>query len=159
MAHRKAPRNPRGILTIEGACNRPTSFSFHDLASVHEYYQIPDVAKIDERLEGTGVRLRKLVDMTGPELAAAWITVESEDGQFAASLPLKDTAESAILIYAKKKKPLEREDGGPIRFIIPFLKDSCAKVKGATRMTISLEKGRDTRPSNAAEHAAIHAKD
>jgi len=159
MSFLKAARNPRGILTIEGACSRPTSFSFHDLASVHTYYQVPDVSKIDERLEGTAVRLRKLVDMAGPELAAQWLTVESEDGSFSISLPLKDTSDSALILYAKKKKPLERDEGGPVRFLIPFHPDGCTKVKGATRITLSAEKGRDTRPADSAEHAKLHAKD
>jgi DMSO/TMAO reductase YedYZ molybdopterin-dependent catalytic subunit len=156
MSHRKAKRNNRGILTIEGHCVRPTSFSYHDLGSIHEYYQVQDIAKVDERLKGTAVRLRKLIDLVGPEYNTQYITVESEDGQFSASLPIEEVSRTALVVYAMKKKPLEREEGGPVRFIIPFFGDKCANVKGAVRMVLSEEPGKDTRPSNAKDHAALH---
>ena len=64
---------------------------------------------------------------------------------------------TAVVIYEKKGKPLGREDGGPVRFVIPYFHDKCANVKGAVHMVLSQEPGRDTRPSNAKEHEAIHA--
>lgn len=159
MPSLKAAPNPRAVLTIEGACTRPRAFTYHDLATAHEDYQIKDLSKVDERLSGKAVRLRTLIDQAGPHMHAAWLTVESEDGKFAASLPLADVRRTAVIVYDDGGKPLERGDGGPVRFIIPFFDDKCANVKGATRYTISEEKGRDTRPSNKAEHDAIHADD
>jgi DMSO/TMAO reductase YedYZ molybdopterin-dependent catalytic subunit len=159
MALRKAPKSSSGILTIEGECDRPTSFSFHDLASAHKDYQVPDVSKVDQRLEGTAVRLRTLLDQVGPSWHSKWLTVESEDGKFSACLPLDETRATALVIYGKKKKPLDRDEGGPVRFVIPFHPDKCTKVKGATRMVISEAPGKDTRPSNAAEHKKIHEND
>ena len=157
MSPRKAARNTRAILTIEGTCSRPHAFSYHDLATVHEYYQVPDVSKVDERLRGKAVRLRKLIDMVGPSFHARHLTIESEDGQFSVCLPLAETARTALVVYELKGKPLERADGGPARFIVPFLGDRCANVKGAALIVLSELPGRDTRPSNAAEHAALHA--
>jgi len=159
MSHRKAKRNNRGILTIEGSCVRPMSFGIHELRSVHEYYQVKDVSKVDEKLKGSAVRLRKLIDLVGPEHHTKYITVESEDGKFAASLPLDEISRTALVIYSIKNKPLERDEGGPVRFVIPFYGDKCANVKGAVRMTLSEEPGRDTRPSNSQEHADLHEAD
>ncbi|GJM20950.1 MAG: hypothetical protein DHS20C15_08650 [Planctomycetota bacterium] len=158
-ALKKAKSNPRSILTIEGACTRPRAFTYHDLASAHSDYQVDDLAKVDERLAGKAVRLRTLIDQAGPTMHAAWLTVESEDGKFSASLPLDDARRTAVIVYDLAGKPLERGDGGPVRFIIPFFDDKCANVKGSTRLTISEEQGRDTRPSNKTEHDAIHADD
>lgn len=159
MPFRKAPANTRGILTIEGECARPTAFSYHDMASLHSDYQVPDVSKIDARLKGTAVRLRALVESVGPDLSAAWLTVESEDGRFSASLPLREASETALIIFGQGKKPLDRDAGGPVRFVIPFHPDACTKVKGARRISLTAERGKDTRPSTAAEHRAIHADD
>jgi len=157
MPHRKAPRKPGAALVIEGDCARPTAFTHYDLGQIHPDYQVDDVSKVDQRLEGKAVRLRKLVDIVGPGFYSKFITVESEDGKFSASLPLDETMRTAIVIYEKKGKPLDRDSGGPVRFVIPFHPDKCTAVKGAVHMVISEQPGRDTRPSNAKEHEALHA--
>lgn len=156
---KKAPRNTRALITIEGECHRPQGFTFHDLDIVHEDYQIKDMAKIDERLKGQGVRLRGLIDQVGPGFYTKYLTVESEDGKFSACLPLEEISRTAVIIYGIKGKPLDREDGGPVRFVIPFYPDKCANVKGATRIVLSEKPGKDTRPTTPAEHAKIHADD
>jgi 2-dehydropantoate 2-reductase len=157
MTHRKAARKPGAALVIEGACARPRAFSHYDLGQIHEYYQVDDIAKVDARLRGKAVRLRKLIDMVGPDFHAKYLTVESEDGKFSVSLPLAETMRTALLVYEMKGKPLDREEGGPVRFLIPFFPDACANVKGAARITVSEAPGRDTRPSNKQDHDALHA--
>lgn len=142
---------------IEGSCARPRAFTHFDLGDIHEYYQVDDISKVDARLVGKAVRLRSLVDLVGPEFHAKYITIESEDGQYSVSLPLDETIRTALVVYELKGKPLSREDGGPVRFFIPFFGDKCAAVKGATRMTLSEVPGRDTRPSNKKGHDALHA--
>ena len=159
MRAKKAPVNSHGILTIDGECDRPRSFSFHDLAGMHDDYQVPDVSKVDARLKGRAVRIRALLDEIGPHWHCKFITIESEDGKFSASLPLSEVRDTGLVVYGMKKKKLEREDGGPVRFIIPFHPDDCTKVKQAVRMSVSEKPGRDTRPSNKREHDAIHADD
>jgi DMSO/TMAO reductase YedYZ molybdopterin-dependent catalytic subunit len=159
MPFRKASSNPHGVLIIEGECARPATFSYHDMESLHSDYQVPDVSKIDQRLKGSAIRLRALIDIVGPDRSAQWLTVESEDGKFFVSLPLRDASETALMVFMLGKAPLERSAGGPVRFIIPFHPDDCTKVKGVRRITLTAEQGRDTRPSTAAEHKAIHADD
>ena len=148
MRLKKAPLNTHGILKIEGHCIRPHAFSYLDLAAIHRYYQIPDMSKIDQRLSGVGVRLRKLIDIVGPDYRAAHLIIESEDGEFTASVPLRDVAKTAVVIYgAKAGAPLEREQGGPARLVIPYHPDKCANVKNLGRIVVSRTPGEDTRPS------------
>jgi 2-dehydropantoate 2-reductase len=157
MSLRKAPLNPHGIVTIEGECDRPTSFSYLDLQRVHPYYQVLDLSLVDERLAGKGVRLRRLIDLAGPERGAAWMTVQSVDGGFSACLPLEEIRRTAIIVYEKGGRPLSVEDGGPARFVIPYYPDKCANVKSVGRIVISRKPGKDTRPSTAPAHDALHA--
>lgn len=155
MRHKKASLNPHGILVIEGHCIRPHAFSYLDLAGIHRYYQIPDLSKIDKRLSGVGVRLRKLIDLVGPDYRAAHLIVESEDGEFSASVPLHDVAKTAVIVYAAKKgEKLDREQGGPTRLVIPYYPDRCANVKNLGRIVVSRTPGEDTRPSQHGEKAS-----
>ena len=156
MTFREAPLNTRAVLTIEGECIRPTKFSYQDLQDIHRYYQVDDLSTVDERLSGKGVRLRKLIDIVGPEFHTKYVTVESQDGAFSACLPLEEMSRTAILVYEEGGKPLAREAGGPVRFLVPFYPDKCANVKNAARLVISEKPREDTRPSNASEHAALH---
>jgi 2-dehydropantoate 2-reductase len=157
MSFRKAEKTPHSLLVLEGDCHRPMAFSQLDLRSVHPYYQVEDLSHVDERLTGRGVRLRRLIDLVGPGYGTRWLTVESLDGDFSASLPLAEIARTAILVYEQNGKPLPREAGGPVRFIVPYHPDPCANVKAVGRLVISRKPGRDTRPSTKAEHERLHA--
>jgi len=138
MTDRKAARNPHGLFVIEGDCQRPLAFGPQDLADVHANYQVDDVATVDERLSGKGVRLRKLIDLVGPGYGTAWLTVESLEG-FRACVPLAEVSRTAVIIYEKAGKSLSVEDGGPARLIVPYLAAECADVKGLSRLFISRE--------------------
>ena len=142
---------------IEGVCARPRAFTTFDLSDIHEYYQVDDISKVDARLKGKAVRLRKLIDLVGPDFHAKHIIIESEDGKYSVSLPLAETMRTALVVYELKKKPLSRDDGGPLRFLIPFSGDACTSVKGAARMPLSEQPGKDTRPANKRDHEALHA--
>ncbi len=159
MKQQQASRNPHGILWVEGECIRPQHFSFLDLAEVHRYYQVPDVSKVDERYTGRAVRLRKLIDLVGPGNDARWITAESEDGKFSVCLPLEEVAPTALVIYGVGDKALDRSEGGPARYLVPFHPDNCTAVKGLARLVISCEQGRDTRPSTKEEHVELHRQE
>jgi DMSO/TMAO reductase YedYZ molybdopterin-dependent catalytic subunit len=157
MPRPKLARNPHGLFSIEGDCQRPLSFSYLDLLEIHTDYQVDDLSLVDERLAGKGVRLRKLVELAGPGFGCEYMTIESADGEFAASLPLGEISRTAVLIYEKDGKPLAREDGGPVRFVVPFHPDNCVNVKGLGRILFSREPGRDTRPSQQDSRAGVKA--
>jgi len=146
-SYRKAPRNPHGLFAIEGEVERPQSFSYLDLAEIHRYYQVADLSLVDERLAGKGVRLRRLLDLAGLVYGTRYLTIESLDGGFSASLPIAEVARTAIIVYERDGKPLSIEQGGPARFVVPYYPDACASVKALGRIVVSRERGRDTRPS------------
>lgn len=108
--------------------------------------------------------LRDLLARAGVRSDASWITVESDDASFAASVPL-DAVREAVIVYALDGKPLPREKGGPFRLLIPDSArcgtaeiDKCANVKSVGVLRLETERGRDVRPSTKAEHIAMHKK-
>jgi len=75
------------------------------------------------------------------------VTFHSADGQYSASLHLKEASESGILIYKLDGRPLPREEGGPFRLVTPSLGDWGASVKGLARIEFTVGPGKDTRPA------------
>ena len=146
-SYRKAPRNPHGLFAIEGEVERPQSFSYLDLQEIHRYYQVADLSLMDERLSGKGVRLRRLLDLVGPVYGTRFLTIESMDGSFSASVPIGEVGRTALIVYELGGKPLPLEQGGPARFVVPYHPDACLNVKTLGRIVVSRERGRDTRPS------------
>lgn len=144
---RKAPRNPHGLFAIEGEVERPQSFSSLDLQEIHRYYQVPDLSLVDERLSGKAVRLRRLLDLVGPVYGTQYLTIESADGGFSASLPIAEVGRTALIVYERDGKPLPLDQGGPTRFLVPYHPDACVNVKALGRIVVSRKPGRDTRPS------------
>jgi 2-dehydropantoate 2-reductase len=159
MSFRKARRTPHSLFVLEGECQRPQAFSLLDLRELHPYYQVRDLKLIDERLHGQAVRLRRLLDLAGPEFGTEWLTVESLDGGFSASLPLEEVGRTALIVYQNDGKPLQPDDGGPARFLVPYYPDKCANVKSIGRLIVTRKPGRDTRPSDREEHEALHARE
>ena len=157
MPANKLVRSPHALFTIEGECHRPQGFSLLDLQEIHPYYQIADLATVDETLSGRGVRLRKLVDLAGPGYGTHWLSFESIEG-FSACLPLDEIARTGVIQYEKGGKPLAPDDGGPARLVVPYYPDKCANVKALARIVISREPRKDTRPSTQAAHEKLHAK-
>ena len=152
-----AARSSHSLFSIEGDCQRPQALSWLDLQEVHRYYQVDDLATVDETLSGKGVRLRALLDMAGPGFGTAWLTFESIEG-FTACLPLEEIGRTGIIQYEQAGKPLPVEDGGPARLIVPYYPDKCANVKALKRIVISKQPVKDTRPSNTPNHEKLHAK-
>lgn len=157
MPFKTAARNPHTLFVVEGECHRPQAFSHLDLSQVHAYYQVADLATVDERLSGKGVRLRKLIDLAGPGYNTAWLTFESIEG-FSACLPLHEAARTGVIVYEQGGRPLPREAGGPARLVVPYHPDPCASVKALARIVISQAPGKDTRPKDRAAHEALHAR-
>jgi len=157
MRDSHAARSPHALFRIEGECARPQSFSQLDLQEIHPYYQVADLAGVDEKLSGRGVRLRKLIDLAGPGYGTAWLTFESIEG-FSACLPMDEISRTGVIIYEQDGKPLSPDAGGPARLVVPYYPDKCANVKSLSRIVISKEPRKDTRPSTQSEHEKLHAK-
>ena len=112
--------------------------------------------------EGVAVPLREILAAAGAESDATHLTLESTDGGFAASAPLADLADG-VIAYRLGEDPLPRKMGGPFRFFLPEagschtgVVDACANVKFLGAIRLESGPGRDTRPTNAAEHEDLH---
>ena len=149
-------------LQIEGDVQSPRTFGFTDLLSLSE--QIEDVSHVIPGREGSAVRLQSLLDQVGPKDSAKYVTLESTDGKFSASVPL-EAVQEGIVAYRLNNEALPEKKGGPYRFFIPNVSechvgevDACANVKFLGRISLSQEKGRDVRPTSPESHEEHHQK-
>ena len=149
-------------LVIEGLVRRPIALEFDDLASLLD--QVADVSTVVAGRRGTAVPLLGVLAVAGLESGAAWLTLESDDASFAASVPLEHM-DGAVIVYALDGKPLPREMGGPLRLLIPDAircsgdkVDKCSNVKAIGLLRVESGHGHDTRPGTEEEHAALHEK-
>jgi hypothetical protein len=137
-------------LEVGGAVQQPTRFDFAALAGLSG--QIEDISALVPGRTGGGVRLESLLAAVQPHPEATYLTVESADGSFSASVPLSAVVDSGVVLYRLGSQPLSGQQGGPFRFLITDAQtcatggaDLCANVKFVGRMALSLEPGRDTR--------------
>ena len=98
-------------------------------------------------MKGRGIKVNGLLDIPARAIGADHVTFHSQDGQFSASLTLKQAAEYGILIYQLDGEQIPESKGGPYRLVTPGLGDLCAHVKGVTRIELTKGPGKDTRPS------------
>ena len=141
-----APRGPVS-LQIDGHVIQPIVLDTEALAKLPAESQVADVATLFPGMRGQGVRVKALLDIATPTIGADHVTFHSADGQFSASLHIKEAAETGILVYTRDGQSLPREAGGPFRLITPGLGDLCAHVKGVARIEFTVGPGKDTRPS------------
>jgi DMSO/TMAO reductase YedYZ molybdopterin-dependent catalytic subunit len=139
------------VLEIAGRVAQPRTFDFAALAQLPE--QVEDVGRLVPGRRGGGVRLAALLAAVQPAPNAAYLTVESADGSFSASVPLAAVASSGVVLYRQGAHALSTQLGGPFRFLITDAQtcatggvDLCANVKFVGRLLISDAPGRDTRP-------------
>ncbi len=149
------------LLKADGQVTHPGGFSFEQLRSLPE--QIADVSKVLPGREGGGVRLKALLDKVELNGHPKYITLETIDGQYSASVPLEAVLDRGIIVYRLGNEPIPESKGGPIRFFIQDVDqcgiaeaDKCANVKHLGRIILGA-KGRDTRPATPRAHKAIHA--
>ena len=148
------------LLQVEGEVQTTRRFNFADLAALPE--QVSDVSQLIPGREGGGVRLQAIVDKVHPTATAAYLTLQSTDGKFSASVPL-DAVRNAVIAYRLADEPLPAKKGGPFRFLIPNVEacaigevDACANVKFLGVMRFSSQPGADNRPTSKVTHEEHH---
>ena len=140
------------VLEISGAVAVPVSLAHTDLAAFPDQARIDDVSQVDARRRGQAVRLEALLAQVCIDTLATHITLHSSTDDFAVSLPLESARDVGILIYGIDGAPLDQQEGGPFRFLIPDAAacrtaelDACANVKFLDRIELTTGRGRDTR--------------
>ncbi len=150
-------------LRIEQEGKPPRELDFQELAALDG--QIEDVGALIPGRVGGAVTLQAILDRLAPDAALDYLTVESTDGGFAASVPLEELRH-AVIAYRVGDEPLPRDKGGPLRFLIPDDEgcatggaDACANVKFVGTLRLTKGKGKDTRPETPRQHADLHERE
>ncbi len=150
-------------LRIEQEGKGAEELNFQELSELDG--QIGDVGALIPGRVGGGVTLQAILDRLQPDQELDYVTVESTDGGFAASVPL-EALRHAVIAYRVGDEPLPRDKGGPLRFLIPDDEgcatggaDACANVKFVGTLRLTRGKGKDTRPETPRQHARLHEEE
>jgi 2-dehydropantoate 2-reductase len=150
-------------LQVNGEVLNPLELSLPDLAAIDAAWQVPDVSRVDPKRKGRAVKLAGLLALASPKPGAAYLTLHASTDDFHASVPLEAVRDRGLLIYEVDGQPLPVSAGGPFRFYVQDFAachsaevDECANVKFVDRIEISRDKGRDNRPADEQQHAALH---
>jgi DMSO/TMAO reductase YedYZ molybdopterin-dependent catalytic subunit len=151
------------VLTIDGLVERRLRLSFDDLDALPEPSRVRDVSRFHPQRQGDGVTLEAILERAGVRPEANYATLHADRDDFHVSVPLEPVREQGIVVYRLGQGRLGVEHGGPIRFLIRDPSachtgelDECANVKYLSRIELTTRRGRDTRPTTEAEHAALH---
>jgi DMSO/TMAO reductase YedYZ molybdopterin-dependent catalytic subunit len=151
------------VLTVDGAVERPLRLTPADLDALPESARVPDVSRFQPKRPGDGVTLESILERAGVHPEANYVTLHAERDDFHVSVPLEPVREQGVVVYRVGNDRLGPERGGPVRFLVKDPTachtgelDECANVKYLSRIELTTRRGRDTRPSSEAEHAALH---
>lgn len=151
------------VLTVDGAVDRALHLTRADLDAMPESAQVRDVSRFHPKRQGDGVELDAILEQAGVHPEANYLTLHADRDDFHVSIPLEPIREQGIVVYRLGDGPLGTEQGGPIRFLVRDPSacntgelDECANVKYLSRIELTTRRGRDTRPTDEAEHAELH---
>jgi DMSO/TMAO reductase YedYZ molybdopterin-dependent catalytic subunit len=151
------------VLTVDGAVERPLRLTRADLDALPESARVHDVSRFQPTRQGDGVTLEAILEQAGVHPEANYVTLHADRDDFHVSVPLEPVREQGIIVYRLGTQQLDAQRGGPVRFLVkdPTVchtgeLDECANVKYLSRIELTTRRGRDTRPTSEAEHAALH---
>ena len=136
-----------GTIRIEGAVVQPVTLDREALGKLPGEHQMTDLGTIMPNMKGKAIRIKGILEVSTMAIGADHVTFHSQDGQFAASLTVRQAIEHGVLVYELDGEPLPEAKGGPFRLVAPGLGDLCANVKGVARIELTKGPGKDTRPS------------
>ena len=141
------PRGGPGTVAIDGAVVQPVSLDRDAIKQLPSEHQVEDVSQKMPSMRGRAITVKGLLDVPALQIEADHVTFHSGDGQYAATLTLKQAKEFGLLLYELDDESLPDVNGGPFRLITPGLGDLCANVKAVNRIEVRIGAGKDTRPS------------
>jgi len=139
-----------GVLRIEGAVVQPVTLDRDALVKLPVEHQVSDLSVIMPNMIGKAIRVKGILEVPALTIGADHVTFHSQDGQFAASLTVRQAMDHGVLVYELDGQPMPESKGGPFRLVAPGLGDLCANVKGVVRIELTKGPGKDTRPSRKA---------
>ncbi len=152
------------LLLVDGAVENRLELRYADLAALPVSQQVPDVSRFHPKRQGDGVVLEAILERARPRAEANYLTLHADRDDFHVSVPLAAVRAEGVVVYHRAGRPLETDQGGPVRFLIldpaachTSELDDCANVKYLSRIELAVRRGRDTRPQNEEEHAKLHA--
>jgi DMSO/TMAO reductase YedYZ molybdopterin-dependent catalytic subunit len=161
--HEESTMNTDVLLKVDGAVERPLELTYAGLNAFPEAEHVMDVSRYHATRKGDGVDLEAIFRLVGIRDDAKFVTLHASRDDFHVSVPLEPLRGQGIVVYRVGVEPLKPEQGGPIRLIIKDPAschtgelDDCANVKYLDRIELTIGRGRDTRPSDEDEHAALH---
>jgi DMSO/TMAO reductase YedYZ molybdopterin-dependent catalytic subunit len=111
-------------LTIGGKVSSPQSLSYHallalpHLRAIHTYHCV--TGWIVDKVHWEGMPLRRLIDLVQPAGTARFINFWSADGAYTESVTIEQAlAPDVMLGYRMNGKPLSKDQGAPVRLVIP----------------------------------------
>ena len=142
-----AERSREPVLVVDGEVRHELHLNLEGLAKLAEPESDSD--------DLAAVALQSLLDEAKTQQQATHLTVANELEGYYASVPLAKVLGRGRLVYGVADQPLERDEGGPVRFLIRDAAqcgtdelDGCANVKGVNRLTLTVGPGLDTRPQD-----------
>ena len=109
------------MIRITGLVERPGEWAMDDLARLSD--QVAEVPT-----GGRGVSAGALLEASGPR--GGYVSVESDDGQYRASIPLEELAAKGVVVYGLGADSLPQERGGPFRILVPEGRTSLLECQG-----------------------------
>lgn len=119
-------------LTVDGAVDRPRTYSFEDLLRLpqtddtSDFHCVTGWSRLDNRWRG--VRLIDLAEDVGVRDDAEFLEIEAFDHAPGTNIPYTTNvaidealAPDVMLVHTWEGAPLPREHGGPVRMITPRL--------------------------------------
>ncbi|MDP8959936.1 MAG: molybdopterin-dependent oxidoreductase [Actinomycetota bacterium] len=92
--------------------------------------------------------MRVLLEGSQPLEGAAFVTAESDDGLYRASIPREELVSKGWLAFAEDGQPLGRERGGPLRLVVPQGRTLCWNVKAVAELRLTAEGEPDSVPKD-----------
>ena len=124
-------------LRITGLVEEPREWLFEELAKLEG--QVMEAA-------GRGVSAGVLLEASGAR--GGFVSVESEDGAYRASIPIAELSSKGVVVYGLGEGGLPRDRGGPFRMLVPGGRTLCWNVKGVGEMRVTAEQEPDSVPAN-----------